>query len=95
MQNTATEQETGDAAEILRRKLVFRSKHRGTKEMDLMLGRFADGHLAGMDLAQLALYAELLQESDPDLYNWLTGREAVPERCRNEVMGLLVSFYKK
>jgi antitoxin CptB len=84
-----------NAVEILRRKLVFRSWHRGTKEMDLMLGRFADIHVAQMGMTQLLQFEALMHENDPDLYGWLTGHAETPERCRNEVMELMVSFYAK
>jgi antitoxin CptB len=64
--------------QILRKRLRFRSWHRGTREMDLILGRFADRHLAAMDRGQLDRYGGFLENSDPDIYNWLTRREAPP-----------------
>jgi antitoxin CptB len=49
-----------DDDQILRKRLRFRSWHRGTREMDLILGRFADAHLAAMDRGQLDRYGRLL-----------------------------------
>ncbi len=49
-----------DPREIQRRRLRFRSWHRGTREADLMLGRFADAHLAAFTTDQLDRYAALL-----------------------------------
>jgi antitoxin CptB len=64
--------------QTLRKQLLFSSWHRGTREMDLILGRFAERHLPGMDRVRLDGYALLLEKSDPDIYLWLTGRESPP-----------------
>jgi antitoxin CptB len=78
--------------EAWRRKLVFRSWHRGTREMDLLLGAFAEKHLPGFSSQELALYEELLKENDPDLYEWLTGKSPPPVHCQNKVMEKLQKF---
>ena len=67
-------------------RLKFRSWHRGTREIDLLLGSFADAHLDGFSAAELGQYEALLSESDPDLYNWITGSEAVPKDKDSDVM---------
>jgi antitoxin CptB len=61
-----------------RRRLLFRAWHRGTREADLLLGRFADAHVPGFDTAQLDGFEALLTESDPDIYDWVTGRQSPP-----------------
>ena len=76
----------------IRKRLRFRSWHRGTKEMDILLGNFADRHLAEFTPVQLDRYDALLQNSDPDLYGWITGRESIPEAQDHDVMGLLQRF---
>ena len=81
-----------DAREVQRRRLHFRSWHRGTREADLMLGRFADAHLAGFTADQLDRYAALLEECDPDIYDWLTDRAPVPETIESDVFKLLKNF---
>ena len=73
----------------LRDRLRFRSWHRGTREMDLLLGRFADAHLPAFSPEQLAEYEVILEISDPDLYNWIAGKEPVPADCDNGVMRLI------
>lgn len=80
------EQKRPDSTEKLRKKLIFRSWHRGTREMDLIMGRFADAHVNDFDEAELRQYEELLQLSDPDIYNWLTGREDVPANLAGGVI---------
>jgi antitoxin CptB len=76
----------------LRRRLLFQSRHRGVKELDLILGRFADAHLAGFGMAELQQYAVLLAEPDPDIYDWLVGRVPLPARLQNPVTGRLLYF---
>ena len=56
------------------KRLRMRSWRRGTREMDLILGPFADAALAGMDDASLDGYEALLDENDQDLYPWVTAR---------------------
>lgn len=73
-----------------RKCLLYRSWHRGTREMDLILGRFAERHLPGFGPEELALYEQILLHSDPDLYNWVTGVEPVPANYMNSVMTLLL-----
>ena len=68
--------ETPDAR---RKRLSMRSWRRGTKEMDLILGHFADVHLAQMDETTLATYDSLLNENDQDLLPWILGQDAAPE----------------
>lgn len=82
----------GDDLERQRKRLRFRSWHRGTKEMDILLGSFADRHLAAFTAMQLDRYDTLLQNSDPDLYAWLSGSESVPQAHDNDVMRLLMDF---
>lgn len=74
---------------------MFRSWHRGTREMDLIMGRFADVHLPQFDDVQLKAYEALMEESDPDLYNWITGQEPLPLRCANDVVHMLIQFYRR
>ena len=75
-----------------RRQLRFRAWHRGVREMDLILGRFADRHLAEFSIAQLDRFAALLAMDDPDLYEWITGKQAVPAQHDHDVMRLLMRF---
>jgi antitoxin CptB len=62
------------------KRLKIRSWRRGIKEMDLILGPYADAELAGMDAAALDLFDALLLENDQDLYQWVSGQVEPPER---------------
>jgi len=64
------------------KRLKIRSWRRGTKEMDLILGGFADTGLTGLDEAAMDAYEALLEENDWDLYYWVTGAREVPEAHR-------------
>ncbi|RJF84889.1 succinate dehydrogenase assembly factor 2 [Azospirillum cavernae] len=81
-----------NAVEDRRKRLRFRSWHRGMREMDLLIGSFADTHVGGFDTPMLDRYEALLELSDPDLYNWMSGREPVPVEHDNDIMKLLVAF---
>jgi antitoxin CptB len=56
-----------------RKRLLFRCWHRGTREMDLILGRFADTTIAGLSNDELAELEHLIEIPDPDLYAALSG----------------------
>lgn len=69
-----------EAREVQLKRMAMRSWRRGTKEMDLILGPFADLRLATMGPELLALYDALLAENDQDIYPWITGATAAPAR---------------
>src|SRR5690606_36966720 len=57
------------------KRLKFRSWHRGIKEMDLILGHFANETLEALSPGELDQYEALIEIEDTSLYNWITGRE--------------------
>ncbi|MGE0499780.1 MAG: succinate dehydrogenase assembly factor 2 [Rhizobiaceae bacterium] len=84
--------ETSDEQrEWRRRKLVFRSWHRGMREVDLILGSFADGHAATLTEDEFAQYEQLLDIPDTDLLPWLTGELAVPPNLRSTVLARMIA----
>ncbi|HET9068392.1 MAG TPA: succinate dehydrogenase assembly factor 2 [Amaricoccus sp.] len=64
--------------EVRLRRLRMRSWHRGIREMDLILGGFADTGLAGLSADLLQAFDRLLSEADHDLYRWIAGGAAAP-----------------
>lgn len=56
-----------------KRRLLFRAWHRGTREMDLMLGRFADSEIDRLGEAEIAAFEKLLDAPEPDIYHWIMG----------------------
>lgn len=67
-----------ETAEARLKRMQMRSWRRGTKEMDLVLGPYAEAHLAGMSEARLTLYDRLLEENDQDLLPWVLGQVPAP-----------------
>lgn len=78
--------------EKTRKRLHFRAWHRGTKESDLILGRFADAYLADMSAEELAQFGQILDRIDPELMDWITGLEPVPANLRSPVLDRLLAF---
>ena len=80
--------------ETWRRQLKFRSWHRGTRELDLLFGPFADARLAEYDDTALAQYAELLMAPDPDVYGWIVGDEAPDPVYDTPVLRDVIAFQR-
>jgi len=81
------------AVEVRRRRARYHAWRRGTREMDLILGRFADARMAGFDADELAGFERLLALPDPDLFAWVTGRAPVPENHDIPVLRMLLAFH--
>jgi antitoxin CptB len=69
-----------------RRRLFFRAHHRGTKEADLMIGRFVATHIAAFTPAELDELEAVLEYPDVDLADWLSGRRPIPPECRTPML---------
>jgi len=81
-----------ESIERKRKRLLYRSKYCGNKEMDLILGTFAERHLDVMTDAQLDRYDALILTPDLDLYDWIVGRKPVPPEYDHDIMKLLQEF---
>ena len=75
-----------------RKKLQFRAWRRGFREMDLLMGSFADAHIAEFDEAGLDEFEALLGVPDWEVYAWLIGQQAIPENYEGPVLDQLISF---
>ena len=69
---------TSAALDERRRRILFRAWRRGVREMDLILGRFANAHLPAMNEDELAEFERLLDVPDPQAFAWIIGAEAPP-----------------
>ena len=65
--------------ETVRKKLSIRSWRRGTKELDLILGRFSDKNISKLEISELDLYEQLLSNDDHLIYSWLFEKEESPK----------------
>ena len=82
-----------DDAEIRRKRLLYRCWHRGTQEIDLIFGSFAENVARGLSPAQLDRFEALLDCDDTDLFDWVTDRSTPPPPHDNEVMRMLRSSH--
>ena len=76
----------------LAKKLLYKSKNRGCRETSLLLGAFAERHLDGMPIEQQKKFAEILEQTDADIYDWLTGKSLAPAELDRGVMQQLLKF---
>lgn len=83
---------SSDGLDDRRKRLLFRCWHRGTREMDLIVGRFADAHLAALSDAELTELEQLIELPDPDLYAALTGTGGIPPALAGGVFERMRSF---
>jgi antitoxin CptB len=75
-----------------RKRLLFRCWHRGTREMDLILGRFADAEIENLSEQELAQFEVLMDVPDPDLYAALTGHMSPAPEYANGLFDRIKSF---
>jgi len=69
---------SSEGLDARRRRLLFRCWHRGIREMDLVLGRFADAQLATLSEGDLAELERWLDVPDQQIFAWVNGMEPVP-----------------
>ena len=77
-----------------RRRARFRAWHRGMREVDLLLGGFADAHLAGMSDADLDALEALMEVPDDQLYSWLVGRVAPAPEHKTLLFDRIVAHHR-
>ena len=77
-----------------RRRALFRSRHRGLREMDLLLGQFSDVHLASLSEEELADYESLMDVPDADVFSWLTGAAETPIRYKTPLFRKIGDFHR-
>jgi antitoxin CptB len=70
---------SSEGLDVRRRKLLFRSWHRGMREMDLIMGRFADATVQQLTQEELAEFEQLMEVPDRELLAWITGEADVPQ----------------
>ncbi|MEQ8449633.1 MAG: succinate dehydrogenase assembly factor 2 [Nitratireductor sp.] len=77
---------------VRRRKARFRAWHRGMREMDLLLGTFADARLDALPAAELDLFEDLLEVPDAELFKWFTGEVPVPAAHDTDLFRRIQAF---
>ncbi|MBN9046697.1 MAG: succinate dehydrogenase assembly factor 2 [Rhizobiales bacterium] len=78
--------------DVRRRKLLFRSWHRGMRETDLILGQYADAYIAGFTDDQLDEFERILEVLDRDLFQWVMGERPTPPEYDTPLFRDIVAF---
>jgi antitoxin CptB len=86
---------SSDGLSERRRKLLFRSWHRGIREMDLIMGGFADAAIASMTDSDLDELERLLDVPDQIIYAWITGDEPIPAQFDTAFFRRMCDFSKR
>jgi antitoxin CptB len=86
---------SSEGLDVRRRRLLFRSWHRGTREMDLIMGRFADAMIGELSEAEIDEFEWLSEQPEPDLYAWITSDRPVPPEHDTGVFQKLRSFARR
>jgi antitoxin CptB len=83
---------SSEGLDVRRRKLLFRAWRRGVREMDLIVGRFADAYIDKFDEPALDEFERLIEVPNSTLYGWVVGKEKVPADRDTTVLRQLIGF---
>ena len=86
---------TIDGLDPRRRRARFRAWHRGMREMDIILGGFADARTDGMADHDLADFEALMEIPDPTLFDWIAGRAEPAPQYRTALLAAIVAFHDR
>jgi len=76
-----------------RRKILVRSWHRGMREMDLIMGKFADKEIGALSTEELDDFELLIEVPDRDLFGWIVNGNEVPSNYDTPVFRKLREFH--
>ena len=82
-----------DQLENRRRRAIYRANHRGTKEMDVLVGRYAQAHISGFEQAELTHFERFLAMPDPALQAWIFSGRGFEGSEFAELIGAIRSFH--
>ena len=80
--------------DTVRKRLIIRSWRRGTKELDLILGRFSNNNVSNFEIDELDLYEQLLSNDDHVIYGWLFEKEETPKIFYNLIKQIQEGMYQ-
>lgn len=86
---------SSEGLDVRRRKVLFRAWHRGMRETDLILGRFADATIAELSDGELDDFEQLLEVQDQDVLGWLLGDFGVPSEFDTPLFRKLCAFHQQ
>ncbi|MGO4705304.1 succinate dehydrogenase assembly factor 2 [Microvirga sp. 2MCAF38] len=79
--------------DVRRRQILFRAWHRGMREMDLIMGRFADAEIGNLSDDEVAEFERLIEAQDRDLLGWITGEIETPSNYDTALFLRLKEFH--
>jgi antitoxin CptB len=85
---------TTEGLDARRRKALYHAWHRGMREMDLLLGRFADSAIGDLPEAELDDFELLLDLPDQDLFDWISGRDTVAINYDTDLFRRILDFHE-
>jgi len=85
---------SSEGLDARRKRLLFRAWRRGVRETDLIVGRFADAHIAELNAGELDDFEKLIEVSNADLYAWVAGAGIVPADYDTAVLSKLRTFHQ-
>jgi len=78
--------------ETRRRRILYRATHRGSYENDLLIGGYVRRHLGEMSAGELDALEAVMEASDADLADWLTGRRPVPAAADSPMLRAIRAY---
>ena len=81
--------------DAIKRKIKYRSKYRGIKEMDLLLGNFVKKYIDVFNYNELLYLYEILEKDDDDIFNWYTDKKENVNIPKNKISNMLKKFKLK
>jgi len=86
---------SSEGLDVRRRRLLFRAWRRGVREMDLIVGRFADVYIDKFDEASLDDFEHLIEAPNAELYAWVVGQDGIPANYDTAVLRQLIAFHSQ
>tara|TARA_B100001769_G_C22040353_1_gene559119 strand:+ start:338 stop:601 length:264 start_codon:yes stop_codon:yes gene_type:complete len=77
--------------ETYKKKIIYKASHRGSKEMDILLGNFINKYVELFNKNELQQFDLILDNDDDDIYQWILGKSDIPNEYQNRVFSLLLN----
>ena len=77
--------------ETYKKKIIYKASHRGSKEMDILLGNFINKYVELFNKNELQQFDLILDSDDDDIYQWILGKSDIPNEYQNRVFSLLLN----
>jgi antitoxin CptB len=86
-------QRSSEGLDARRRRVLFRSWHRGMREVDLLLGQFADARIGDLTEEELDQFEHFMDAQDPDIFSWFAGSKPVDPAYAAPIFETIKAFH--